>query len=796
MSGLGAAPARRRASVATSIDAHPRHVAAAALALGLALCRLPDLVFALAGLTAALVLMAIDVRAHVALLACAVFALAGPAGQLRLHSIDADPLAALPPGQTVTLSGDLLDHPRARAFGGVTLRARIAAPGGARQVIEVRSHAPVPSGLTIGDGIAATGRLSAVDGARGSPEAVSYARYLLRNGVRRRMQARAIEPTGTRRDGAFGLVDAIRRRSERTLATGLTPEAASLLRGMVLGGDNGIPEPTTEAFRVAGLSHILAVSGQNVLLLVILVQTIATAVGFGRLPRLIVQVVLICVYVPLCGAQASVVRAGAMGLAGLAAMLASRPSSRAYALLLGAVVVLGWNPRASADVGAQLSFAAVIGIMAFTRPIATRLARWPRWAADGLAATAGATLATAPLMAYHFGTFSVISLAANVIGGPLIGPIVWLGSLAAAIGQLSTPLGALLNAPNEFLLGSLITLAQAAAAVPGAQVSLPKFGGLTLAAVSLPVVLAGAAANGLIPERAAQGWKRMPAGAPVYCAITLAAVALAWLLTPRPIPRLPRPSVAFLDVGQGDATLLLGAGGCNALIDGGPPGRELPSRLARLGVKRLDMVLATHPQLDHDGGLGEIAEAGRPAVSTFLDGGGNTAEPRFRELRSRLAAGDARASDAVDGASWRCADLSVKLLGPRPQRPGEPPPADPNTRAAVAVVQAGALRMLAAGDAESPQLLPLPLPPVDVLKVSHHGSADPGLPSVLARINPRVAAIGVGSENRYGHPTPQTLQALGAAGATVFRTDRDGTVVVSIGPTGELQVRSHAEGYE
>ncbi|MBI5310134.1 MAG: ComEC/Rec2 family competence protein [Actinobacteria bacterium] len=791
MSDARAGP-RSRLQLAAAIGDSPRHIAATATALGLALSPLPSVVQALAGAAAALALLACGARAHVALIALTMFVAAGAAGQARLHSIDADPLAVLPAGVPVALRGELVERPRPGSLGGSTMRLRVRAPGGARQLVEVRSRFAAPAGLSIGDGVVVRGSLARVSGSAGSPAARSYARYLLRNGVRRRVAARSVERSGTRRGGAFGFVDSIRRRSERALAIGLSPEPAALLRGMVLGGDDGIPEPTADAFRVAGLSHILAVSGQNVLLLVILVQAIATASGMGRRPRLAIAVALICVYVPLCGAQASVVRAGAMGLAGLAAMLASTPASRGYALLLGAIAVLGWNPRATADVGAQLSFAAVLGIVAFSRPLTRWLKRWPAWVAEGFAVTAGATLATAPLMAHHFGTFSAVSLAANVIGGPLIGPIVWLGSLAAAIGQLSAPLGALLNAPNGFLLGSLITLAHTAAAVPGAQLQVPSFGGLTLAALALPIVFAGLAANGLLPRLPAPTSLRSRR-APLLCAIAIAAATLAWLATPAPV-RLPRPSIVFLDVGQGDATLLLGSNGCSALIDGGPPGRDLPARLARLGVRRLDMVLATHPQLDHDGGLGEIASAGRPAVRTFLDGGGNTTELRFDELRSRLAAAGVRSSAAIEGAGWTCGDLRVDLLGPRRQSPGAPPPADPNTRAAVTVVRAGPLRMLAAGDAESPQLLALALPPVDLLKVSHHGSADDGLPVVLSRIRPRVAAIGVGDDNHYGHPTAQALGALAGAGVSVFRTDRDGTIAVSAGPNGEIRVRRHIEG--
>ncbi|MBK5231329.1 MAG: MBL fold metallo-hydrolase, partial [Thermoleophilia bacterium] len=215
----------------------------------------------------------------------------------------------------------------------------------------------------------------------------------------------------------------------------------------------------------------------------------------------------------------------------------------------------------------------------------------------------------------------------------------------------------------------------------------------------------------------------------------------------------------------------------------------------RLGVDRLDLMIATHPQLDHDGGLGEIAESGRPPVTAFLDGGGATPDPRFARLRALLTDEGATSAPAEAGATWSCGDLRIDVLGPPHQAAG-PPPSDPNTRAAVTLATVGGLRLLASGDAESPQLLPLPLPRVDVLKVPHHGSADTGLAAVLARTGPRVAVIEVGRENRFGHPTPQALAALDASGASVFRTDRDGTVVaIPVRDSSyDMQVARHAEG--
>ncbi len=700
------------------------------------------------------------------------------AGTLRLHAIDADPLGDLQAG---TVRGFLIEHPHPNEHG-FSARGRVRVAADRAQTILLRSYTQIRGEARIGDEFVASGRLTPVDPASSrTPQAASYARYLLRNGVRRALQSRSVSLTGGRRDGVLGAVDSIRARSERTLAFGLAPEPAALLRGMVLGGDAGLPEATADDFRTAGLSHILAVSGQNVLLIVILVQAIAMAAGASRHWRIVLPALVVCIYVPLCGAQASVLRAGAMGLAGLAAIAASRPSSRTYALLLASVFVLAWNPRATADVGAQLSFAAVLGIVAFTKPLSARLRRLPGWMADALAATVGATIATAPLMAFHFGAISVVSLAANVVGEPLIGPIVWLGSLSAAIGQFSIGLGALLNAPNGFLVGALIELAHASAAVPGAQFGVGHFSSWWLVPMAVVICLLVGSLRGVIAMPAAHRSRRPS----VLIAVAFTVGVVIALLWPEPsLP--PRPSIAFLDVGQGDATLLLGAGGCNALIDGGPPGRDLSGKLRRLGVVRIDLVVATHAQFDHFGGLGELAASGRLHVVDFLDGGGVANVAEYAEIRRRWDGAGTVRRPAVRGAQWRCGDLALRVIAPDADA-ARRPVRDLNTIAAVTVAEAGKMRMLASGDAESPQLLPLALPNVDVLKVPHHGSADPGLPAVLRAAEPEIAAIEVGADNRYGHPTAQTLTALASAGVATFRTDRDGTVVVSEDASGALR---------
>jgi competence protein ComEC len=219
------------------------------------------------------------------------------------------------------------------------------------------------------------------------------------------------------------------------------------------------------------------------------------------------------------------------------------------------------------------------------------------------------------------------------------------------------------------------------------------------------------------------------------------------------------------------------------LFDGGPPEAGVARLLRRAGVGRLDLVVATHPSRDHHGGLTGVLE--RFQVGALLDGGDGTPDPSFRALERAAADGGVRQIPGLAPLTLELAggDLVIEVLSPPPRPPG-PAPEDPNPRALVAVVRSGTFSLLLSADAESDALLPLALPDVDALKVPHHGSADPGLSQALARLRPEVAAIEVGEDNTYGHPAPSTLAALRGAGVPTYRTDRDGTVTLTVAGDG------------
>ena len=585
----------------------------------------------------------------------------------------------------------------------------------------------------------------------------------------------------------------IRERAEEGLGRGMPDREAALSRGFVLGQDGEIDPATKEDFRRSGLSHLLAVSGQNVTLLALLAMPVLAAFGVPLRERLLWVLALIAVYVPLTGAGPSIQRAAVMGAAGVLATLAGRRASRLYALGLALLVTLAIDPAIAADIGWQLSFAAVLGILLLAAPIRQAVAAriggggLRRALAEGIAVTVAATVATAPLIAFHFETLSTTTLVANVLAMPAVAPAMWLGMATAALSQVpGFPLEPL-NGVAALLLGYVAQIAAWCAGPRWAQVHVHLGGGglaLSYAAIVAAVPIGSRMSR---HRRLARVRRRgsarvgkpggvrplaQPAVAAALVAALLAAV-VAWPGgTSSSQPPLPDLRVDVLDVGQGDAILLQPADGLPVLVDGGPPGDDLATKLADAGVERLGAAVVTHDQSDHFGGIEEIL--GRVPVSRLVYGrlGGES-------LAAARAAGAVPIQVAAGGL-LRSGQLRIEVLWPPRELLEKPAPgADPNQSALVLLARRGGFTMLLTADAESESAAFDP-GPVDVLKVAHHGSEDAGLSRLLDLTRPALAVISVGTGNPYGHPAPATLAVLAAHGIRTLRTDRAGDVEIDV----------------
>jgi competence protein ComEC len=564
----------------------------------------------------------------------------------------------------------------------------------------------------------------------------------------------------------------VHERAAAGLGRGVPPREAALARGFVLGEDEGVDAATKEDFRRSGLSHLLAVSGQNVTLLGLLALPLLAMFGIPLRERLLWVLALICVYVPVAGAGPSIQRAAVMGALGLLATLGGRRGSRLYGLAVAALVTLAIDPGIAAEVGWQLSFAAVLGILLLVSSLRSGITAhlgegpWRRALAEGVAVTVAATLATAPLIAFHFGTFSTTTLVANLLALPAVAPAMWLGMCSAGLAQLpGVPLEPL-NGLQALLLAYVAEVAGWCAAPDWAELRVQlDGGGLVVSYLGLGVgVLA---------------WRKWPAQA-----VALTALGLASLL---PLPDVsgteagPPPGlrVSVLDVGQGDAILLQPAAAPAVLVDGGPPGGGLARKLKQAGVEELGAAVVTNDQSDHSGGIEELL--GALPVERLL----------FARLRRGLAeraeAAGARPRRIAAGEELRSGQLRLRVLWPPPELLGSPQPGqDPNRLALVMEARWRDFSMLLTADAEA-EAVPLGLGPIDVLKVAHHGSEDAGLDALLDEARPRLAVISVGEGNPYGHPTASTLATLDRHHVPTLRTDLDGEIEIEANP-GSIRV--------
>jgi competence protein ComEC len=764
-----------------AVDRHPRHVLLFALTTGLLAGPLAPPAMVAAAAAAAVIAaagraaawsperlsLAAAVSSPLPMIAAAAVLVGAGVADVRIAALEDGPLPRMH-GRSLGAHAVLLEPVRERAVGPAVARAQVLGglADGEVAVLRVRTSGggPWPG---VGEIVAVAGTVAPLG---------RFDAYQRRRGATAALDVSALRPTGERRGGLAGLVDAARRRAEAGLARGLPEPEAALLRGMVLGQDERLSDDVRDDFERSGLAHVLAVSGQNVMLLAALVLAAGAVLGIPLRTRLLVALVLVALYVPLTGAGPSIQRAGVMGAAGLVAALAGRPAHRWYALGLAAALTLALNPRAVGEPGWQLSFAAVIALLALAPRLRGVLARrMPGVVADVAAITIAATVGTAPLMALHFEQVSLAALPANLLAAVAIAPVMWLGMLGAAAAQIAPALAVPFNAANAPLLAFVEwvagTLAAAPAAVVPVRLGSPAALGAAYAALAAAIVGARAAwrraetASWLAPAARGRRVLAVAAVAPV-AALAFAAALDAGSVGP---PARGELVVSFLDVGQGDATLLQ-KDGVAVLVDTGPPDGPILRRLSEAGVRRLDALVITHAQSDHEGAALDVLRR----LPTRLVVNGGAGWPT-RVQAGLAAATRARRIDAHAGQLLTLGGIRMRLLWPPPPGPGFTPEGDPNGRAVVAHVQSGAFDLLLPADAESDVTAALEVPEVEALKVAHHGSADEGLPAMLERTRPTFAAIEVGRDNTYGHPAPSTLSALRAVDH-VYRTDLDGTV--------------------
>ena len=613
-----------------------------------------------------------------------------------------------------------------------------------------------------------------------------YREYLARRGI----FAQALFPKdidvvghGAGSDVTSLIIDA-RRPLGQALERALPEPESALARGILLGQRASIPADLTEDMNRAGISHLIAISGQNVAIVAgALVASLAWLIG--RRPATAAAIVLVLAYAVFVGGSPSVLRAAAMATVMLGATLAGRPGSALGAVTLAAALLVAWRPLIVDDVAFQLSFAATLGIVLVAKPIQellqSYLSRLPQGAgaflAENISITTAASLAVLPVIAGTFGRLSLVSLPANLLAAPAF--VLALGGslLAAVAGRIYADAGLVVGQLAYLPLTYLVRLGRIAADLPLASVEVQDVGFLESLALFLPLAALYVRIRGWsAPERETMAPVRLRP-ALVVAAAVLVLAALTWYGAFQSPP--DRLRVTVLDVGQGDAILIETPAGHRILVDGGPSGARITQALGRTlppSARRIDLLVLTHAQDDHVTGHVEVLQ--RYEVGAALAGPLKGETAAYRAWRRELSLREVPLVTPKAGA-W--IDLGggarIEVLWPL-EEPLAGTDDDLNNNSVVLHLVYGRASFLLTGDLGAEGETALLDGPVDlratVLKVGHHGSDGSTTPAFLDAVNPAVAVISAGEENTFGHPSPTTRLRL--AGVPLLRTDENGDV--------------------
>lgn len=558
---------------------------------------------------------------------------------------------------------------------------------------------------------------------------------------------------------------AIRSALRRAVA-GLPREERGLLPGLVDGDTAGLDPVLAEHFRLAGLTHLVAVSGTNCSLLIGAVVLMLRRARARPWICAAAGVAVLALFVAVARPSPSVLRAALMALVALGALATGRPRAAIPALAATTLVLLLWDPQLAASASFAMSVLATAALLlvgpGWTQALRRR--RVPPGVAESVAVAAAAHLVTAPVVAGISGQVSLVAVPANVLAEPVVAATTVAGFGAAVVAPVWLPGGAALAWLAGWPCRWLVGVADFFGGLHGATVPWPSgaTGGLLLLAVT--AVLWALALHA--------GARSLLAVAAVTAAVLLfpvRAVTSAW----------PPPGWVFVacDVGQGDALVLDAGPHAAVAIDAGPDPVQIDRCLADLGISELPLVVLTHFHLDHVAGL-PGAVRGR-SVGTVIAGPLDAPESGSQIVGTVTRALGLGVRSPAVGTHVTVGRVRLDVLGPAV--PFHDTRSDPNNSSLVLRATVGGLRILLPGDAEIEAQQALLRSGVDlqadVLKVPHHGSAYSD-PAFLAGVHPSLAVVSVGLHNDYGHPSPVLLGELARLGVPLLRTDHDGDVAV------------------
>lgn len=553
---------------------------------------------------------------------------------------------------------------------------------------------------------------------------------------------------------------------------------APIAKALLLGYKNDLEGETRQAFARAGLSHIMAVSGLHVGLVIapfwIIIPFFWTK-KHGSKTGLAILIIVLFFYAGLTGFSAPVLRASVMATLLTYGKLFSKNSNSINLMGIAALVILIFDPNQLFEIGFQLSFSAVLIILLVLPVIQNMIPYWIRikWYGSPIMViiiSLVVQFGLYPLQAYYFGEVSIISPIANALFVPLLGIFVPLSLLALIVSLVLPLLGFWINYPSLLFLHSLNDFVQFSSSLSWAWIEVQKPSSWIFAFWGFFILMIGAWRNPAIK------WKLMASTLTVVLLIQLTSLLL--FLQPKKL------KVIVFDVGQGDASLIQTPNGNNILIDAGVwspnsnSGRQiLLPYFKENNITKLDAVFLSHPHADHIGGILDLINGIK--IDTIYNSGYEYDSKLYQDyihlaIEKKILLKSLKAGQEVK------IDESILILSLGPE--GQKFNNDPNQHSLVLNLIYKENEFLFTGDAGEDQERRLfenfgNLLDTDFLKIGHHGSRTSSELFFLNEVTPEIAVVSVANKNRFRHPHQEAIQRLKSTNADIYFTGRDKALI-------------------
>ena len=581
-----------------------------------------------------------------------------------------------------------------------------------------------------------------------------------------------VEPTSTPRVISKNNINVIWRGSiflrdkiNQIIDKLLIPPESDIVKGILIGDISDLENEVYEDYKEAGMMHLLAVSGGNIAFLNLIFIWILKKLKLRKDKINIIMILIIILYVYITGMTASIVRAGIMAITILVAYLVNRKSDTITAIAFSAILMIINNPFVVWSLGFQLSFLGTLGIVLLYKPIKEFLDKYmPEKLSELVGVSLAAQLVVNPILAYNFNTFSIVSIFSNILAVPLSGIILTYGIITVAVGAISNTIGQLCAGGLYILTKAIVIIAKISASLPFGNIIVrtPKLYEIVFYFVIIFAVF------GLI---------KLSKKTKQILVVSFLGITLVGVIIPKPL------TIDFIDVGHGDSilithknkTILIDTGG--SYISNGVKYDMGESRVAPFildkGIKNIDLLILSHLDEDHFGGLQSITEM--LDVDVIMLGDTQHEEEKYKELVKTAKKEKAELVKLKAPKKFKLDDIDFDIINPF----GES--IDENNDSLAIMMEYKNKKVLFTGDMEKEaekRLLEKGINlQADILKVGHHGSGTSTTKEFVEAVKPEYTIISVGTRFK-SIPSKDVLGYL--QGSKVYRTDRDGGITVKI----------------